>query len=76
MTPNQVKALMDRMEELAVENRGKKVDRAVLDNTLGSVEVSARANRIGFVYWYYDRKPLPRKRVQGLLERPEIKEVL
>lgn len=35
--------------------------------------VSARANRIGFVYWYFDGKPLPRKRLQGLLEEPAVK---
>lgn len=76
MKPEKVKVLMNDMKELAVANPSKSVDRAVLHNTEGSTEVSAKANRIGFVYWYYNRKPVPRKRLQGLLERPEITEVL
>lgn len=75
MTPKQTKTFMDGMEQLALEYRGERVSQAVASPD-GAVQVSARATLVGFVYWYYDGKPMPRKRVQGLLEHPGIKEVL
>lgn len=72
MTPTQAKAYMAELSQVALANRSEMITLKVVRGNL-TFTVSARANRIGFVYWYFDGKPLPRKRLQGLLEEPAVK---
>lgn len=68
MSKTEIRNAMAAMRDLAAKAPRTDVKRNFRSPSGRSIEVIAHANRIGFVRWMYDGSPMPKSRVEWVLE--------